>query len=95
MFMPDALNLLSNLIGQDVVVDMRSTFVCLGTLKTVDDRWFILTDADLHDLRDTPTNRENYVAESKMTGIKRNRTEVYLNTAEVVAVTRFDDLIDE
>ncbi len=86
---------LDALIGVEVVIDLRSTYVCLGTLKSVNEHWFTLTDADLHDLRDTPTNRENYVAESMMTGIKRNRTEVFINAAEVVAVTRFKDLIDE
>jgi hypothetical protein len=54
-----------------------------------------LHDADLHDLRDTQTTRENYVAASQATGIKRNRRRVLLLRAEVVAISRLEDVVDE
>ena len=40
-----------------------------------------LRNADLHDLRDTDTTRENYVAASAATGIKRNRKKLWLDAA--------------
>ena len=60
--------MLQEYVGQAVVIDLRSPFVCLGTLKSVDETWLELRNADLHDLRDTQTSRENYVAESRITG---------------------------
>ena len=82
-------------LGKPVVVDLRSHYVCLGILERVDSLYLELRDADLHDLRDTGTSRENYVAAAVATGIKRNRKRVLLARAEVVAISRQDDVVDE
>lgn len=87
--------MLDNFIGQQVVVDLRSMFVCLGTLIRFDDHFLELADADLHDLRDSETSRENYVAAAVMTGIKRNRRHVVLMRPEVTAISRLQDVVDE
>ena len=87
--------MLEELIGQRVVLDLRGEFVCLGTLNRVDEYFLELRSADLHDLRDTDTTRELYVAESKVTGIKRNRKRVLVVRTEVVAVSRLEDVVDE
>jgi small nuclear ribonucleoprotein (snRNP)-like protein len=87
--------MLDELVGQKVVVDLGSPFVCLGTLERVDEHHLVLRNADLHDLRDTDTNRELYVAQSVATGIKRNRKRVLVVRADVVAVARLDDVVDE
>ena len=87
--------MLNDLIGVTVVIDMRSSFVCLGTLTKVDDHFLELKNADLHDLRDTDTTRENYVAASKITGVKRNRKVVLLVREEVIAISRLADVVDE
>jgi small nuclear ribonucleoprotein (snRNP)-like protein len=87
--------MLDDLIDQKVVVDFRSEFVCLGTLKRYDEHFLELRNADLHDLRDTETSRENYVASSVATGIKRNRKRVLLSRADVVAISKLEDVVDE
>jgi hypothetical protein len=87
--------MLQEMIGQKVVIDMRSTFVCLGTLLRVDEHYLELRNADLHDLRDTLTARENYVAAALATGVKRNRKRVLLNRADLVAISRQEDVVDE
>ena len=65
--------MLEELLNQKIVVDMRTPYVCLGTLARCDADFLELKNADLHDLRDGDTTREVYVAESRRTGIKRNR----------------------
>jgi hypothetical protein len=87
--------MLNELIGATVVVDLNGLFVCLGKLTRVDDYFLEVTDADLHDLRDTDTTRENYVAASMATGVKRNRKRVLLVRNEMVAVSRLEDVVDE
>jgi hypothetical protein len=87
--------MLEEYVGQLVVVDLVSPYVCLGTLTRLDERYLELQDADLHDLRDTHTARENYVAASLATGIKRNRKRVLVARAEVVAVSLFCDIVDD
>jgi small nuclear ribonucleoprotein (snRNP)-like protein len=87
--------MIQELIGTQVVIDLRGGFVCLGTLQRIDELFLELKNADLHDLRDTQTSRENYVAASKETGIKRNRKSVLLVRGDVVAVGRLADVVDE
>jgi hypothetical protein len=78
-----------------VVLDLASTYVCLGKLVRIDDHFLELKNADLHDLRDTETTRELYVAESVATGIKRNRKRVVIRRTEVVAISLLEDVVDE
>ncbi len=87
--------MLEAMLGRFVVIDLRSPYVCMGRLHRLDDQLVELLDADLHDLRDSATTRENYVEASRTTGIKRNRKSVLLVRADIVAYTLFDDLVDE
>jgi hypothetical protein len=87
--------MLEEMIGRKVVVDLRGPYVCLGTLQRIDQHGLELSNADLHDLRDTDTTRENYVAAAGATGVKRNRKRVLLVRDEVVAVSLLEDVVDE
>lgn len=87
-------DLLNELVGEVVVVDLRSSYVCLGTLKAVTPDFLELRNADLHDLRDTQTTRENYIAESVLTGIKRNRRKLLLMRSEIVAIAKLTDVVE-
>ncbi len=84
--------LLAGLVGQIVVVDMRSNYVCLGTLVGYDPAFLELRDADLHDFRDGTATREVYVYDSSRVGVRRNRAQLLLRRDEVVAVARFSDI---
>jgi hypothetical protein len=82
-------------MGQRVVIDLSSPYVCLGTLAGLHEGFVELHDADVHDLRDTHTTRENYVVASLRTGIKRNRKSVLIARAEIVAAARLKDVVVE
>ena len=84
--------LLLALVGQIVVVDLKSTYVCLGTLAGGDEQFLEILDADLHDFRDSTATREIYVYDSVRLGIRRNRSRVLLRQDDIVAVSRFDDV---
>ncbi|MGE3821397.1 MAG: hypothetical protein AB7I30_18455 [Isosphaeraceae bacterium] len=84
--------LLDELLGQVVVVDFLSTYVCLGKLVGHDREFLVLQDADLHDFRDSVATREVYVYDSVRLGIRRNRARVLVRRDEIVAVTRFADV---
>ncbi len=87
--------MLDEMLNQKVVIDLRGEYVCMGTLKAVSDYALDVRNADLHDLRDTDTSRENYVAASVATGIKRNRKRVIVFRSEVVAISLMDDVVDD
>jgi hypothetical protein len=84
--------LLAGMVGQVVVIDLISTYVCIGTLVGLDHAFLDLKDADLHDFRDSKATREVYVYDSVRLGIRRNRARVLVRRDEVVAVTRFADI---
>ena len=86
--------MLDEFLNEKVVIDLQSPFVCLGTLIRIDEHFLEMKAADLHDLRDTETSRENYVAASVRTGIKRNRKKVLLFRADVLAISRLVDVSD-
>lgn len=86
--------MLDEFLNEKVVVDLKSPFVCLGTLIRIDEHFIEMKSADFHDLRDTETSRENYVAASVATGVKRNRKKVMLFRDEIVAVSRLSDVSD-
>jgi small nuclear ribonucleoprotein (snRNP)-like protein len=83
---------LDPLLGQVVVIDLRSSYVCLGTLVAYDECYLELRDADLHDFRDSTATREVYVYDSVRLGIRRNRERVLIRLDDVAAVTRFSDV---
>ena len=87
--------MLDAMIGQPVVIDLRTTYVVLGTLHAVDDHWLDVRNADFHDLRDSDSTREQYVAMSLATGVKRNRKRVLVVRGDVIAVSLLKDVTDE
>jgi len=89
---PSTPPLMAHLVGQVVVVDLKSSYVCLGMLEGFDAEFLDLRDADLHDFRDSSATREVYVYDSVRLGIRRNRARVLLRRDEVVALTRFADV---
>ncbi|MGD9855066.1 MAG: hypothetical protein AB7U20_08970 [Planctomycetaceae bacterium] len=85
---------LEQLIGRPVVLDVASLYVYLGTLAEVDHRYLILTDADVHDLRDTTTTRELYVLEAKRHDLSVNRRRVLVNRNDVVSISALADIVE-
>ncbi len=90
----DSSSLLTALVGLDVVVDLSSSYVCLGRLVGSDAAFLDLADADLHDFRDSRATREVYVYDSARFGIRRNRARVLISRREVVAVARLQDVVE-
>ncbi len=91
---PGGLDLLAELKGQMVVVDLASPYVCLGRLERLDAGFLELTEADLHDFRDSQATRELYVYESARLGVRRNRARVLIRRDEVVAITPLDGVLE-
>lgn len=83
----------AELIGQEIVVDLASPFVCLGTLTAVQAGFLQLAQVDMHDLRDSKTSRELYVLESRQHGIRANRQQLWLNLRDVVGLSLLSDVV--
>ena len=90
---PIASTALAKLKGREVVLDLQSTYVVLGTLAGEDHRYVILKDADVHDLRDTTTTRDAYVLIARRDGIQPNRKRVLIRHAEIVSLSALEDVL--
>jgi hypothetical protein len=89
---PDAS--LGALEGHEVVLDLASQFVVIGTLHGRDAHHYIIDNADVHDLRDTTTSRELYVLDAKRHGVNANRKQVFVRMDGVVSVSKLVDVIE-
>jgi hypothetical protein len=82
----------SALLGQVVVLDMSSPFVFVGRLVDRHGDYFVLDDADSHDLRDGQATREKYVLDCRRLGVNPNRKRVWVNHRDLVSISRLDDV---
>jgi hypothetical protein len=85
-------SLRAGLIGQVIVVDLKSNDVCLGTLIGCVRDFPEIINAELLDFRDSTATREASVPDSARLGIRRNRARILPHRDGIVAVTRFDDI---
>ncbi len=85
---------LETLVGREIVVDIQSYYVYVGCLKEYDQHYFVLDEADVHDLRDTPTTRDMYVYETKKYGVRATRKQVTLCRDQVISFSSLDDVMD-
>lgn len=75
-----------------IVFDMATPYVCIGTLTGEDHRYYILEDADIHDLRDSATTRELYVLDTKKHGVGVNRSKAWVRKDDVVSLSLLADV---
>ena len=86
-------SMLDPLRGREVVVDASSPYVILGTLVQFDDKYLVLDEADVHDLRDTTKTRENYIVDSRRFGIRVNRERAIVRMEEIVSISALEDVV--
>lgn len=77
-----------------VVLDMASPYVYVGRFIGERHGYYVLEEADAHDLRDTSTTRERYVLDSRRHGVRTNRQRVFVDARQVVAISRLDEVLD-
>lgn len=86
-------SVLESLVGRDIVIDVESRYVYLGKLTGYDRSYVIIEQADVHDLRDTTTTRENYIVEARRLGIHPNRDKAYVRIGGIVSLSALEDVM--
>lgn len=84
--------ILETFIDQKIVVDTWSSWIYIGRLEAVDEDSISLTDVDVHDGTDSSSTKEQYIFESRSTGVRSNRNRVYINLSYVVSFSPLDDV---
>ncbi len=83
---------LRSLIGQVVVLDLDESYLVIGTLRTVDAHHVVLSEADLHDHRESNCTKDVYLLETRQLGVRFNRHQVSIPRARVLAICRLEDI---
>ena len=79
-------------VGREVVLDTKSTYVCVGSLRALEGGFFVLEDADVHDCSQGRSGKELYILDAKRVGIVPNRERVLVRESEVVSVSALEDV---
>lgn len=83
---------LKKYLKKKVVLDTRSSWVYIGILEEILDTCVLLSDVDVHDNESIRSTKECYILDSKKTGIKSNRTRVYVNLDYVISFSPLDEV---
>ncbi len=86
-------SILQTLINEILVLDTASPYVIIGTFMGEDAHYLILENADVHDLRDSPTTRELYVVETRRLGVRSNRKRAFVRKSDVISLSKLDDIL--
>jgi small nuclear ribonucleoprotein (snRNP)-like protein len=84
---------LRELIGEQVILDVKAPVLYIGTLAGFDGQVVVLEEADVHFYSDSQTTIELYLLETRKNGIRPNRSVVYVMRDEVCSVSRLEDVI--
>lgn len=84
---------LGSLIGQLLVIDVEAPVVYIGTLTEVTDAFVVLENADVHPLWSSSTSKELYVMEVRRNGVQATRKRVWLKQADILSLSRLEDVI--
>jgi len=80
------------LVGRIVVLDTAGPIVYIGTLRSVRPDGFWLDDADVHNCEDGHATKEQYVLESRLDGVRVNRSRVFVLRSAVMSLSALDDV---
>ncbi len=85
---------LDGFMEKEVVLDTRGAILYLGRLARVLDHFYELADADVHDVVEGRTSKELYIMEARKHGVKKNRKSVFVRKAEIISISRLEDVIE-
>lgn len=81
--------------GQIVVVDCTYPYVAIGKLVDFTADYLELIEADMHDLRDSTTSRENYLVKMARYGVGATREVLLFRLEHVVGLSPLDAVVRE
>ena len=85
---------LKDYLGEVVVVDTQTSHLYVGRLTSVDEWFYELADADVHDSSSTSTTRDVYIINVQKHGVKKNRERVVVRRDRVVSLSKLTDVTE-
>ncbi|MBX9656091.1 hypothetical protein K2Y11_20950 [bacterium] len=82
-------------LGEVVVIDCTHPYVAIGTLVRVARDYVELAEADMHDLRDSTTSRENYLVKTARHGVGATRRLLIFRMEHIVGISPLAEVVQE
>ena len=79
-------------LGQQVVVDTRSSYIVIGTLTAVSPDCLTIENVDVHDTADSTSTKDHYIMEANKLGIRTNRRSAKVRLGEIICVSLLRDV---
>jgi hypothetical protein len=89
---PEATSGLEEYLGQQVVIDTRSSYIIIGTLTRIDRDYLTIENVDVHDTNDADSTKDHYIMESHKLGIRTNRRGAKVRAAEIISISLLRDV---
>lgn len=86
---------LAEWVGKLVVIDCSHPYVAIGRLVRATADYLELNDADMHDLRDSTTSRENYLVKTAIHGVGATRRQLIFRMEHVVGISPLDEVVTQ
>jgi len=83
---------IGHLLGERVVLDTKGHHIILGVLTEINDCFYVLDKADIHDSREVRSSREVYTLEAAKHGVRKNRERVHVRRGEMIALSALDEV---
>jgi hypothetical protein len=83
---------IKNLLDKLIVVDTNSRWLYVGTLKKIGKAFLTLQDVDAHDVTETTSTRDEYLAHIKSHGLVVNRNLVTISKEKLIGLTLLEDV---
>ena len=85
---------LEEYLDRPIVIDTRSTYVIIGTLRRIDREYLTLEDVDVHDSADghSKTTKDRYIMDAGKLGICTNRAAAKARIAEIISISLLNDV---
>ena len=83
---------LEDYLDQPIVIDTRSPYVIIGTLRRIDPDYLALESVDVHDTAPSSTTKDQYIMQAARLGLCTNRTAAKVRIAEIISISLLKDV---
>ena len=89
---PGPRSALEDYLGQPIVIDTRSPYIIIGTLRHIGHDYLTLESADVHDTTTSSTTKDQYIIQAARVGLCTNRAGAKVRIAEIISISLLKDV---
>ena len=78
--------------GRIVILDTPGPLIYIGTLGDLHAEVLLLHEADVHDMTDSGSTKEYYIAQTRELGVRSNRAKVMVRREIIASISLLEDV---